>query len=103
MNNGDEYTYPPGHATIDLNQLNMIENMFQAWVLEMERAVQQQVAAERASWAQESRTREAVLEKQIEELQQQLSDTQLHPSPKQKYAYAITNGHLLFVMGALIL
>jgi len=39
MNNGDEYTYPPGHATIDLNQLNMIENMFQAQMLEMERAV----------------------------------------------------------------
>ena len=39
MNNRDEYTYPPGHATIDLNQLNMIENMFQAQMLEMERAV----------------------------------------------------------------
>jgi len=39
MNNGDEYTYPPGHATIDLNQLNMIKNMFQAQMLEMERAV----------------------------------------------------------------
>jgi len=66
----NEHTYPPGHATIDPNQLNMMENMFQAQMLKMERAVQQQLAAERASWAQESRTQEAVLEKQIEELQQ---------------------------------
>jgi len=90
MDNGDKHTYPPGHATIDSNQLNMMENMFQARILEIERAVQQQLAAERASWAQESRTQEAVLEKQIEELQQQLSDTQLHPSPKQRCAYALS-------------
>jgi len=90
MDNRDKHTYPPGHVTIDSNQLNMIENMFQARILEMERAVQQQLAAERASWAQESRTREAVLEKQIEELQQQLSDTQLHSSPKQRCAYALS-------------
>jgi len=31
-----------------------------------------------------------VLEKQIEELQQQLSDTQLHPSPKQRCVYALS-------------
>jgi len=43
----------------------------------MERAVQQQLAAERANWAQESKAQEAVLKKQIEELQQQLS--KLHP------------------------
>jgi len=40
MNNGDKHTYPPGYATIDPNQLNMMENMFQAQILEMERAVQ---------------------------------------------------------------
>ena len=90
MDNGDEHTYPPGHVSIDPNQLNMMENMFQAWMLEMKRAVQQQLAAERANWAQESRTQEAVLEKQIEELQQQLSNTQLHPSPKQRCAYALS-------------
>ena len=56
MDNGDEHTYPPSHATIDSNQLNMMENMFQAQMLEMERAVQQQLAAERASWTQENRT-----------------------------------------------
>ena len=59
MDNGDEHTYPPSHATIDSNQLNMMENMFQAQMLEMERAVQQQLAAERASWTQENRTWEA--------------------------------------------
>jgi len=47
MDNGDEHTYPPGHATIDPNQLNMMENMFQAQMLEMERAVQQLAIAER--------------------------------------------------------
>ena len=36
MDNGDEHTYPPGHATIDPNQLNMMENMFQARMLEKE-------------------------------------------------------------------
>ena len=56
-------------------------------MLEMERAIQQQLAAERANQAQES-TQEAVLKKQIEELQQQLSDTQLHPSPKQRCTHA---------------
>ena len=56
MDNRDKHTYPPGHATINLNQLNMMENMFQAQMLEMERAVQQQLAAERASWTQENRT-----------------------------------------------
>jgi len=56
MDNGDEHTYSPSHATIDSNQLNMMENMFQAQMLEMERAVQQQLAAERASWTQENRT-----------------------------------------------
>jgi len=49
MDNGDEHTYPPGHIPIDPNQLNMMENMFQAQMLEMERAVQQQLAAERAN------------------------------------------------------
>jgi len=49
MNNRDEHTYSPGHATIDQNQLNMTENMFQAQILEIERAVQQQLAAKRAS------------------------------------------------------
>jgi len=30
MDNGDEHTYPPGHVSINPNQLNMMENMFQA-------------------------------------------------------------------------
>ena len=48
-------------------------------MLEMERAVQQQLATKRAE-----------LKKQIEELQQQLSDTQLYPSLKQRYVYALS-------------
>jgi len=40
IDNRDKHTYLPSYITIDPNQLNMMENMFQAWILEMERAVQ---------------------------------------------------------------
>jgi len=63
IDNGDEHIYPPSHAPIDPNQLNMMENMFHVWTLEIERAVQQQLATERANWTQESKTQEVVHEK----------------------------------------
>ena len=88
MDDEDVHTIPPNHIHIDPNQLEMMENLFQIQILEMERVLQEQLATERANWAQESKNQEAALEKQVDKLQQQLSDAQLYPSPKQRYTHA---------------
>jgi len=38
----DNNTHIFGHTPIDPNQLAMLENLLQVWMLEMEKAVQQQ-------------------------------------------------------------
>jgi len=57
----------------------------------MEKAVQQQLAVEKANWAQERKAWEAVLENQVEDLWQQLANAQMHSGPQQRYAYESTN------------
>jgi len=73
----------------------MLESLLQAWISEIEKAVQQQLAIEKANWAQE-----AVLENQVEELQQQLANAQMHLGLQQKYTYILS---LLIIMSKAVL
>ena len=73
----------------------MLESLLQVWISEIEKAVQQQLAIEKTNWAQE-----AVLENQVEELQQQLANAQMHLGLQQKYTYILS---LLIIMSKAVL
>jgi len=52
-------------------------------------------AVEKTSWAQEP-----VLKNQVEELQQQLANAQMHSGPQQRYTYVLS---LLIIMSEAVL
>jgi len=95
IDNNNIYIYWSGHTSINPNQLAMLESLLQVWISEIEKAVQQQLAIEKANWAQE-----AVLENQVEELQQQLANAQMHLGLQQKYTYILS---LLIIMSKAVL
>jgi len=66
----------------------MLKNLLQV-LLEIKKAV------EKASWAQE-----AVLENQVEELQKQLANAQIHSGPQQRYTYILS---LLIIISKAVL
>jgi len=47
----DNSAYISSHTPIDPNQLVMLENLLQVWMLEMKKAIQQQLAIQKASCA----------------------------------------------------
>jgi len=80
MDSDNPHTYPPGYPPIDPQYLQHIENLFQSHVATMEETFKSQLDMERLGWSkqqQESISREAVLQKQVEDLRMRLEQAEL--------------------------
>ena len=90
MDNNNTHIYQSSYTSINTNQLAMLENLLQVQMSEIEKAIQQQLAIEKASWAQENKAQEAALENQVKKLQQQLANAQIHLGLQQRYTYVLS-------------